>query len=62
MALGVFSGRRIPVLVLEGGIIFSTNMRLNVGIKRFAIFTPLQPSHALTESRERKSDSRTVST
>jgi hypothetical protein len=33
----VFSGRRIPAEVLEGGTIFSTRMRLKVGIKRFAI-------------------------
>lgn len=35
--LDIFSGRRMPALVLEGGTIFSTRMRLNKGIKRFAM-------------------------
>lgn len=33
-----FSGRRMPETVFDGGRIFSTNTRLSVGIKRFAIF------------------------
>lgn len=38
--LVVFSGRRIPVLVLEGGTIFSTRIRLKAGIRRLAIEYP----------------------
>ena len=33
----VFSGSKIPALVLDGGTIFSTKMRFRVGIRRFAM-------------------------
>lgn len=48
------SGRRIPAVVWEGGTIFSTRMRLKVGIKRFAIAVSAQR----TEIKESSSDNR----
>ena len=35
--MDAFSGKRIPAVVLEGGMIFSTNTLFKHGIKRLAI-------------------------
>lgn len=37
ITLLVFSGRRIPAVVFDGGVIFSTKTRFRSGIKRLAI-------------------------